>query len=1252
MDTSRLKKFAPQARKTLIEIVTVRLNYLLDNEESLEMEEHREAIKTLKADIAKEGKDQLIDRVAYTWFNRFMALRYMDVNDYQPLNLRVISPVDNATVPQILAEALQGNIADELKVDKRAINEILNGQTESNNPREEVFKMLLIASCNHLHSLFPFLFEKINDYTELLLPNDLLSDLSILTDFRNGMTAVDCKEVEVIGWLYQFYIAEKKDEVFAKKGKVNADEIPAATQLFTPRWIVEYMVQNTVGKLWLQNHPDSALKDKMPYYIETESSIADDYLKINSPEEITLLDQATGSGHILVYGFELLYQIYEEAGYNASEIPQLIIEKNLYGYEIDERAAQLASFALLMKAREYYRRIFRNTIQPNVLCYRDLRLTDTEIKETFDRLTLKYSDDLLYDLQCMQQATNLGSLIQPRSTKSELEKIAEKIEKEKINADLFSKRHLNELSTAIQQLLQLTKKFHCIVDNPPYMGGGNMNKELSDYVRRNYPDSKADLMACFMEAGLSSLHKNGLLGMINQHSWMFLSSYENLRKKLIENTQFDTLLHLGPRTFPEIGGEVVQNASFTFINTTPERTSSYIRLVDYKDTYLKSEKTLEAIQNPKCGWFYVKNQKDFKKIPGNNIGYWLSEKMLETFAKKDILDKLSKIRQGLATGRNDFFLRVWTEVNHDFLGFNANDYRQAIESRYKWFPYNKGGAFKKWYGNIDYVILFNKKGYELLSKSGNNLPSKELYFKKAITWSAISTGSFSVRIQPNGFLFSNAGMVCIPNNKFKYLIGFLNSKVINQMLSVLSPTINFNAGDIKKLPVIMIVDENVFLRLIDECIEISRQEWNSRETSWDFKQNELIRLHGQTIEEAVDLYKIYWTKKFIELHQNEEELNRQFIEIYGLEEDLDPNVPLEDITILRDELDQEKLKEISVSWQSGWELKEGKWLLENQKNYPDLPFDEKELIKQFISYAVGCMFGRYSLDKEGLILANQGETVEDYWRIVTSGDTADTGKSTELSEQRETKFTDGGANRSEQNDNNLNEKTKNSELTTHNSSLSSHSPFTPDEDNIIPVLDAEWFEDDIVTRFRKFVAAVWGNDVLEENMRFIEDTLGMNLRRYFLRDFYADHIKRYKKRPIYWQFSSPSGAFNVLIYMHRYDRDTLNRILANYLRVFIDKLENNIGNLENLAVNGSQREQTQAKKDIDATHKTITELKTYAHDVFLPLATERINIDLDDGVLVNYNKFGKVIKQVSGLNDAKTKKKVKGFDWIDTSEIR
>jgi len=532
MNTTQLKRFAQETRIRLLEAISDKLNYLL-NTDSVQLRDYAAAIDQLRKDVARMGQDVLVDKVAYTWFNRLMALRFMDANDYQPLQLKVISPIEGHTQPEILNEASQGRIPEELKVDRQRINDLLDGRINVANPQNEVYRMLLIASCNHLHGLFPFLFEQINDYTELLLPDLLLSELSIINDFVEGMSEEDCQHTELIGWLYQFYISEKKDEVFASKGKVKKEEIPAATQLFTPRWIVEYMVQNTVGKLWLQNNPNSSLREKMPYYIETESPQGEAYLKISSPEEITLLDQACGSGHILVYGFELLYQIYEEAGYTTSQIPALIIKNNLFGYEIDERAAQLASFSVLMKARSYYRRLFREAIQPNILCYQDLRLSNDEIKETFQELDMDLPDDLNDDLQCMQQATNYGSLIQPKTPAAELKRLEQVLKEKQSTATLFLKYQLSELHQAVKQLHQLSQKFSCIVDNPPYMGGGNMNKELSDFVKTNYPDSKADLMACFMEGGLAGLQPYGLLGMINQHSWMFLSSYEKLREKLI-----------------------------------------------------------------------------------------------------------------------------------------------------------------------------------------------------------------------------------------------------------------------------------------------------------------------------------------------------------------------------------------------------------------------------------------------------------------------------------------------------------------------------------------------------------------------------------------------------------------------------------------------------------------------------------------------------------------------------------------------
>ena len=596
MNTNQLKKFAQEARRKLIDQVASRLNYVL-NTDSAELREKSAAISNLREALKNVTKEQLIDKVAYTWFNRFVALRFMDVNDYQPIGVRVVSTLEGFTTPEILDEAKRGHIHDEIQVDRRKIGDLLDGRIPSSNAQNEVYKLLLTGVCNHLHKTFPFLFERIDDFTELLLPDDLTSEFSIIQDIQNGMSKGDCEEVEIIGWLYQFYISEKKDEVFASNEKVKKEDIPAATQLFTPRWIVEYMVQNTVGKLWLLNNPTSRLKDQMPYYIESAEK-DDDFLKIDSVEEITLLDQACGSGHILVYGFDLLTKIYEEQGYNTSEIPQLIINKNLFGFEIDERAAQLSGFALLMKAREYNRRVFRKELKPNILCYKDLKLTEEEIKETFTQLKVELTDELLFDLKNIQQATNLGSLISPHSDATSIKEVIDKVVSSKSSSDVFLRYRLEELEVSLKHLLLLSNKYHCVVDNPPYMGGSKMNKELYAWVKTNYPRSKSDLMACFMEIGLTTLLPNGILGMINQHSWMFLSSYESLREEILKSSHIATLLHLGPRTFPEIGGEVVQNSAFTLINEESNKKGNYLRLVDFNNSTLKREKTLELIKKP------------------------------------------------------------------------------------------------------------------------------------------------------------------------------------------------------------------------------------------------------------------------------------------------------------------------------------------------------------------------------------------------------------------------------------------------------------------------------------------------------------------------------------------------------------------------------------------------------------------------------------------------------------------------------
>jgi hypothetical protein len=1064
-----------------------------------------------------------------------------------------------------LDAAHSGNIPNDLTVDRQYILDLLDGRVSSNNPDNEVFRILLVSVCNQLHSIFPFLFEKIDNYTELLLPDDLTSPFSIVKEIVEGMADSDCAEVEIIGWLYQFYISEKKDEVFASKSAVKKEDIPAATQLFTPRWIVEYMVQNTVGKLWLQNKPNSRLKDHMPYFIDSPSLHADDYLKVNSVEEIKLLDQACGSGHILVYGFDLFFKIYEEEGYNPNEIPSLILKNNLFGFEIDERAAQLAGFALLMKSRSYYRRFFRNPIEPNILCYQDLLLSSEEIKETFIQLGYKIPDELNYDLHTMQQATNFGSLIAPNTSINELQKVKSLIDTKINSGDAFLQYRLEQIKTAINQLIQLCNKYHCVVDNPPYMGGGNMNKILGDFVKTKYPDSKADLMACFMEAGLHTLHPMGYLGMINQHSWMFLSSYEKLRAKLIDNVLFDTNLHLGARTFPEIGGEVVQNTAFTFWNKHQDSRGTYIRLVDFNSTGEKREKTFEAIQNPNKGLFYTANQKDFGRIPGSPIGYWISKNFTETFSNSVQSSQIFRIEEGLKTGLNERFIKMWFEL--------PEGKTQIKNGIYNWKSHTKGGDYRKWFGNELYKLNYSK---ELIDFKGSSVPKIQLN-DEYVSWGRISAANISFRYTSKDFIPNMAGLSAYSKDNIKSDLLFLcslgNSKVGQSFLNLLNPTLNYPPGVINKIPIKGL--EKIDSNLVLICIDISKNEWDQKELSEGFTKNELLKQFAPLIAESYELYQQYWCKKFFQLHKNEEELNRSFIEIYGLQEELTPDVPLEEITILKEE----------TSIENG-----------------ELIFHANEVFSQFVSYSVGCMFGRYSLDKEGLILANQGETLKEYLIKVAKN-------KEELS-------------------------------------------FMPDEDNVIPVLDDEWFEDDIVARFHSFLKASFGEKEFQKNLAFVEECLGKDIRKYLIKDFYKDHIKRYKKRPIYWMFSSPKGSFNVLIYMHRYTPDTLSSILNGYLREFMGKVQVYRNQQEHNLLNGSSIEQNKARKEMDKLDLILAECRQYEADILYPLAGERIAIDLDDGVLVNYNKFGLAIAQIDGLNDKKTKKKVLEFDWIDTTQIR
>ena len=1153
------------------------MNYVLSQDTS-ELRGKADTLQKLNEEIHRHGKQAMIDKVAYTWFNRLVALRFMDVNGYQPIGLSVVSPATPDHVsPQILTEAHSGNIPGELKVNKTLLFDILDGRQPSNNPDNEVYRMLLVAACNHLSHLFPFLFERIEDYTELLLPDDLTSPFSIVNDVVTGMAEEDCREVEIIGWLYQFYISEKNEQLIQSKNTYKKDELAPASQLFTPKWIVRYMVDNTLGQFWSECYPQTKILSELEFYIKPAYI---DQLKKREAniEEVKFFDPCTGSGHILSYAFDVFYRIYEELGYEPSRIPELIITKNLWGVDIDQRASQLASFVLLMKGRQRYRRFFKkieaNSVVPNIYFYQDFE-SDSKF----------------------ENAEALGSLINIGPDEYNQIQIEENT--------LFSEKQ-SELKALYRLLGQ---RYELVVTNPPYINSSRMEPSVKEFVDKNYPDTKSDLFATFVIRCLELCKVDGLTGYMTPFVWMFISSYEKLRKKVINDHLINNLVQL---EYSGFDGATVPICTFTLRKSNIENAKgSYIRLSDFRGSENQAPKTLEAIQNPQCGWFYTANQKDFEKIPGSPIGYWLSERIKNVFVKYNKLGNLTEIKQGLTTSNNERFLRLWNEVSILKIGFNFDNSEEAILSDCKWFPHNKGGYFRKWYGNLDYVVNYHKDGQEMKDFQSKlnqgwtaRIKSREFYFKECISWTMISSGTFAARFYPVGTISNIAGPAIFNMHNKLYILAYLNSKISNFLIQSLNPTINNNVAELNLLPYIEKNIESVN-RLTDTCLKIVQFEWNCKETSWDFQQNELIRCksncgqncadidllseedrneiseiekiptNSNLLKDCYEAYKSKWTKMFFQLHRNEEELNRQFIEIYGLQDELTPDVPLEEITILQEE----------TSIENG-----------------ELVFHADEVFAQFVSYAVGCMFGRYSLDKEGLILANQGETLQDYLEKVGRGE---------------------------------------EELT-----------FVPDRDNIIPVLDDEWFRDDIVERFHTFLKASFGEQNFRKNLDFVEECLGKDIRKYFTRDFYKDHIRRYKKRPIYWMFSSPKGYFNVLVYLHRYTPDTINRILNSYLKEYIEKLKMYRTQQEHIEVEGSVTEQNKARKEIDRINVMLEDCMQYETEILYPLATERITLNLDDGVLVNYNKLGSAVAKVDGLNDKKTKEKVRNFDWIDASQIR
>lgn len=1154
MDTNALKKFAQSARNLLIDQVSSKLALVIDPA-SPARREHPDAMKKLDATIVAKGKGQVIEQVAYTWFNRFTALRFMDVNGYT--NPRVVSPADGATRPEILADALAGNLPDGAPA---SIAALLEGRTPSNDPQAEAYRLLLVHACNQWHGPMPFLFEQIDDYSELLMPEDLLSPTSILARLRDAMADDACADVEIIGWLYQFYISEKKDQVFAglkKNVKITAENIPAATQLFTPHWIVRYLVENALGRLWLLNRPQSKLAAQMDYYIAPEEPETD-FLKLARPEDIRICDPACGSGHMLTYAFDLLHAIYAEEGYDADAIPALILTHNLHGVEIDDRAGALAAFALVMKAAAKLgrRKFLRLGVQPNICVMQDVRFTPAEMQDVAAVVGRDlFTGALRETLGQFEAAKNFGSLIVPKLR--DPAEVARVVRLKDFGGDLLLRDVQERVLKVLEMAEALSPKYHVVVANPPYMGGKGMNNAMSSWLEANFEDFKADLFSAFVARNTMLSLKDGFLGFMTPFTWMFIGTYEKLRNFLLDEKTITSLIQL---EYSGFDGATVPICTFTLKNGNfPAYCGAYVKLTDFRGAENQAPKSLEAINNRDCGWYYETSADDLLKLPGSPIAYWANSELLDAYSQIDRVGP--RAVKGLDTGgKIDLFLKRWFEVR-------SADFTQSGKGE-KWFPIAKGGEFRRWYGNNEFAINYENEGAALRANKAN-LRSPSRYFREGLTWTVVSSGGFAIRHLPKGFLFDQGGSAIHPEDGDRYQVpqqlAFLSSKFATYFAQLLCPTLNFTTGDVRKFPM---WGNSETQKIGSRCIGISKSDWDAYETSWEFTTLPLLapEHRGDTMAASYATLRAHWQGMTDEMQRLEEENNRIFIDAYGLQDELTPEVPLEEITLT-----------CNPAYRYG-----GKASTEELETRL-----RADTMAEFLHYAVGCMFGRYSLDAPGLILANQGEGLTEYLAA-------------------------------------LNEKGV------------PEPTYDVDADNVIPMLDGDWFADDITERFRKFLRVTFGESKFQENLSFIEGALGKDIRKWFTRDFYDYHVRRYKKRPIYWMFASPKGSFQALIYMHRYRPDTVSVLLNDYLREFISKLQSERGRLEKLSddPNATQTQRTKALKDVGVVIKQIAELEEWEREVVFPLAQTKIEIDLDDGVKRNYPLFGAALKPIKGLEAA------------------
>lgn len=1118
--------------------------------------------EALKKAVQQKGIEVVVEEAAYTWFNRLMALRIMAKNGYEPSLLQNADGLEHT--PLLLQKARQGQFAFLNATEQVRLKKMIGDYSKD----QETFALLLVGYC-HSNKMLNTVFGKLDDYTELLLPDTMLQESGFLhlLNTTDAISDDEYKQVELIGWLYQFYISEKKDDVFAsfKKGKkAEAKDIPAATQIFTPNWIVKYMVENTVGKLWLDKHPESDLQTQMKYLVVNDSVIASETKQsvIENVEQLTLLDPAVGSGHILVEGFDLLYQMYMEEFYTPEEAVESILKNNLYGLDLDDRAAQLANFAILLKAATKYRDVFTKGWMPNVYAMPEPKEFSTqELKDFLGEEGQDYLEELDTVLRLMKQAKNLGSVM-----KLPLNEAARKHIQERYIAldnddylDINLKSILQRLKGYIPIVLILTDKYASVVANPPYMGQKNMNAALKNYVNPNYPLSKSDLFAVFMESMIDMVDDNARVGCITMESWMFLSSYEKLRNYLLENYSIASLAHFGWH----IIGIAFGTAILILEKSKKINNGEYSYLtIDDVDRKTNRPYVFPKKDNKR----YVRiPQTNFLKISGNPIAYWVSEKLVRCFEKKN-LGEISSSSPGVRTGRDLQFIRFWHEINNTTFEKNAINSDAILLSNQKWYPITRGGPFRRWYGNNFNVINLQNNAEEIkLHCHDHRLREPEFYFKNGITWTMISSSKPSFRYVPDGVLYGNGGPVVFTEDD-KYYCALLNSHIAYSVLKILNPTLNYTKSDIEKIPIpdIETNDKLILDNVVDECLDLSKKDYNSSETSWDFNQSPLLNI-GSNIETAYQSWEAEVSKDFFQLHTNEEELNRIFIDIYGLQDEITPEVALKDVTILQEELKSKDLEKLEANF---------------RKNGADaiaLPINKAEVISQFISYAIGLFMGRYRLDKKGLQIAHPNPSKEEIapYKVIASQSEA-------------------------------------------------ISSFTIDEDAILPLMGTQChFSDDILQRVYEVLDSIWGADQRTANINFIQDCLDKDLERFLVKDFYKYHCSMYKKKPIYWLFASPKGAFQVLVYMHRMNAFTVEKIRANYLLEHLKKLRSE----ETMLAANDSTLNTQEAKRLDQVRKDITECETYDMEL-KDIADEQIVFDLDDGVTVNYAKFKTVVAKI------------------------